>query len=343
MKRTSSIGRNVRGAGGSSLLAAAALLAGAALPFAAAVQTVPVLTGFEAPEYSAGNLAGQNAWTVEGAAVVQTGVAFEGSQAVEIGSNSAIDIVLGSTEPVVWIDGWVRTAGSATPPPLETTPPRSSMVFFGTAGVQGLNGNGSGGGSWVNAGPALGADGWTRVSIRQDYAAKNWDLYLDGQVASSALGFKDNAITQLSGFKQVSEGTSYLDAWSATAVGFTDDTDTDLANDLDELKLYDTDPTNPDTDGDKMLDGHEIAAGTDPNSAASVFVVMLQTPGPRVQFQTLAGRLYTLQFRDALNSGEWQNVSDPAFVNRAGDGAVATYTETADADNRYYRAVVTVQ
>ena len=314
-----------------------------ALSRAEAVQTVPLLTGFEAPQFTAGNLAGQNTWTVEGAATVQTAVAFEGSQAVQIGSNSAIDILLGGGDPVVWIDGWVRTAGSAAPPPLETTPPRSSMVFFGTATVQGLNGDGIGGGNWIDAGGPVSPDGWTRVSIRQDYAAKKWDLYLNGQLASADLGFKDSAITQLNGFKQVSEGTSYLDAWSATVAGLSDDTDADLASDLDEVKLYDTDPANPDTDGDRMPDGHEVVAGTDPNSATSAFVLLLQASGPKVQFQTVAGRLYTLQYRDALSSGDWQDVSDPAFVSRPGDGAVATYTETEDAGTRYYRALVSAQ
>ncbi|KPJ76557.1 MAG: hypothetical protein AMJ54_11100 [Deltaproteobacteria bacterium SG8_13] len=42
------------------------------------------------------------------------------------------------------------------------------------------------------------------------------------------------------------------------------DTDQDGISDSDELQHYGTDPNNPDTDGDTMSDGWEIAAGLDP-------------------------------------------------------------------------------
>ena len=42
------------------------------------------------------------------------------------------------------------------------------------------------------------------------------------------------------------------------------DTDTDGLSDFDEVKLYQTDPLNSDTDGDSFLDGDEIVNGYNP-------------------------------------------------------------------------------
>ena len=44
----------------------------------------------------------------------------------------------------------------------------------------------------------------------------------------------------------------------------TEDSDTDGLSDWDEVNIYGTDPYNPDTDGDGMEDGMEIAKGSDP-------------------------------------------------------------------------------
>ena len=49
------------------------------------------------------------------------------------------------------------------------------------------------------------------------------------------------------------------------------DTDDDGLSDGDEVNIYATNPRLRDTDGDGVSDGQELAAGTNPNSAASVF------------------------------------------------------------------------
>lgn len=42
------------------------------------------------------------------------------------------------------------------------------------------------------------------------------------------------------------------------------DTDNDGLNDFDEVKKWETDPLDPDTDGDGYLDGQEVEGGYDP-------------------------------------------------------------------------------
>ncbi len=46
--------------------------------------------------------------------------------------------------------------------------------------------------------------------------------------------------------------------------GLAGDTDVDGLSNDDEINIYGTDPTNPDTDGDGLTDGAEVALGTEP-------------------------------------------------------------------------------
>jgi hypothetical protein len=45
------------------------------------------------------------------------------------------------------------------------------------------------------------------------------------------------------------------------------DTDADGLSDFEEVRVWGSDPLNPDTDGDGFMDGNEVAAGYDPNLA----------------------------------------------------------------------------
>lgn len=48
------------------------------------------------------------------------------------------------------------------------------------------------------------------------------------------------------------------------------DTDSDGLSDYDEVKMFLTDPLNPDTDGDSFLDGAEVKAGYNPKGAGQL-------------------------------------------------------------------------
>jgi hypothetical protein len=56
------------------------------------------------------------------------------------------------------------------------------------------------------------------------------------------------------------------------------DTDGDGLGDGDEVNIYNTNPLLVDSDGDGASDGNEIAAGTDPNSASSIFRIISVQP-----------------------------------------------------------------
>jgi len=56
------------------------------------------------------------------------------------------------------------------------------------------------------------------------------------------------------------------------------DTDNDGISDFDEINLYQTNPEEPDTDGDGFLDGVEIIRGFNPNSAEAEAVISYESP-----------------------------------------------------------------
>ena len=77
------------------------------------------------------------------------------------------------------------------------------------------------------------------------------------------------------------------------------DSDTDGLTDAQELYVYGTNPTNSDTDGDRMADGAEVYAGTDPRSPLSLLTCVSVTPVPSpaamvITWTSISGRRYTV-------------------------------------------------
>ena len=94
----------------------------------------------------------------------------------------------------------------------------------------------------------------------------------------------------------------------ASAAAF--DRDGDGLIDYDELNVFHTDPTNPDTDGDGMADGAEVRAGTNPLDRLSVFAVRACTVagnGSRqITWSAVPGRRYQLEHCDGLTDPAWK-------------------------------------
>ncbi len=125
-----------------------------------------------------------------------------------------------------------------------------------------------------------------------------------------------------------------------------DDPDGDGANNLQEYteSLYDSDPMNPDTDGDSVSDGVEIRiTRTDPHDATDYLginaVEMVAVPGGGKQFvlrwEGKDGVVYGVQYSDDLSV--WQTVDQlwmGAGVHEYAD------PESAEVGRRYYRVIV---
>lgn len=96
-----------------------------------------------------------------------------------------------------------------------------------------------------------------------------------------------------------------------------------------------------DLDGDGVTDRQEFLAGTDPTNLGSVLQVITVAPleGGQcmVQWASVPGRTYAVQFKDGVDAAEWTTL--PGAVTAT--GATASVVDpSATAAHRYYRVVV---
>ena len=112
--------------------------------------------------------------------------------------------------------GYFRGEGTTADPSFPGDIPASAIVFFSaTNGIQCLNGDGSGSGSWINTTvTSINKDTWYKISIRQDYTSKKWRCYIDEAASPDQdLGFRNNEVTTLNGFRNFADTASYLDTF----------------------------------------------------------------------------------------------------------------------------------
>ena len=97
-----------------------------------------------------------------------------------------------------------------------------------------------------------------------------------------------------------------------------------------------------DTDGDGFTNLQEYWAGTDPRNAASLlkFDSVTQTGNTlNLQFTSVAGRAYVVEYRDALASGPWQTLTNlPAAAST--QAVTIQPPLAAGVDARFYRLAI---
>ena len=228
---------------------------------------LPFVENFETNTCAAGDLNGQNGWLASpaGAALVQTGTVYEGSQALALDAGTgtvaqALHLFAQGTDTVVWLDFRTRAIPSA-----EQEPGSSGAIRFDSACrlcfYDGQLGR------WAPAGTAPVAQGaWVRITAEIDYGRQTWRLFQDGALVADNIGM-GQPMAAFAGFSMRGKN-GFLDQFSIGAsMPSSPDTDGDGIPDLAESAVYGTDPLNPDSDGDGVSDGAEIAGSTNPLQA----------------------------------------------------------------------------
>ncbi len=123
-----------------------------------------------------------------------------------------------------------------------------------------------------------------------------------------------------------SDGDALLDAW-------------EIANGLNRFSSADA---NTDADGDGQSNVREYLAGTNPQSAGSVFKsnVAKIASGFRVQFTAMPGVGYSVMGRDSLSSGVWVKIRD---VSAQGTPREETTDDITAQPQRFYQVVTPQQ
>lgn len=248
---------------------------------------LPFVERFESDTTTPGELHGQNKWTAFGA-MVQTNVFAEGAQAMELlglnGLATARRLFVSEAANRVWVDGHLKVLPGAEPQPpfnasaaLYFNQDRQAVVYDGAAAA------------WapLTNTPTLAVGEWARLTLGLDYAARSWEISINGRRLAANLGFavpadRFTAFT-MQGYAGFLDNLSIStqippdldldtdelpDAWEiehfgSTNQGADDDADGDGLSNMEEYQRT-TNPTAADTDGDGLDDGLELLLGGNP-------------------------------------------------------------------------------
>jgi hypothetical protein len=252
------------------------------------VHTLPYTTGFETSDgFTLGSLHAQQGWVVPlGSASVSTTQAQSGSNGIKLNPGTQLADVkkyFSQSQNWAFVDVYARPVAASTAVNSSLIDYGSSRIGFVTTSGQGAiyiyDGNGTGSGTWVDTNIRFAIDGsgqstqWIRLTVRHDYSAHKWDLYVNGVMADYDCGMVSNTATTFTDLNWwgLASATAYFDKFTASTTNplFTDadhdgmDGAWESAHGLNPA----VDDRNSDHDGDGRSNIREYFEGTDPNNA----------------------------------------------------------------------------
>ena len=119
----------------------------------------------------------------------------------------------------------------------------------------------------------------------------------------------------------------------------------EIANDLDFRDASGFNGASGDPDGDGMNNLEEYLSGTDPRDPASYLKIEsigADAAATRIRFNAVAGKTYTVQYRDDADTGPWLKLADIPAQTATGEMEVPDSVPGA-ATTRFYRLVTPQQ
>jgi hypothetical protein len=221
---------------------------------------LPFIENFETNTCVVGDLNGQNQWTASpaGAALVETQVVYQGSQALQISNSQPATISHLFAAPSttnVWCDFYMIAVAASQPTQITD----SAVFYFNTAGNPVVyNGSSS---NWITLTNTVTLGSWQRVTIQLNYGSQQWLLSLNGSLMTNGIGFgqyaegfnafrmdaEQAALDQLALTATVPSGLDFTNAPASTnltAIPFSDDFESENAGSINGQNGWKATPAN---------------------------------------------------------------------------------------------------
>ena len=165
--------------------------------------SIPFSEDFESR--TLGDLDGQYGWEADAATVQNTNV-HAGLQAGSINVETGIvSHVFGDGETKVWTDLWIKPVFGEGHDSVTNPPAGSSFAFYVNTSSNVVAFDGL---SETQLTATVTSDTWARFTVRSDYGAKTWDLFLNGVRIQQDLGFFHNGAASYTEFGVRGSGAS---------------------------------------------------------------------------------------------------------------------------------------